>query len=77
MVYYVKLLVDMAGMLSLKTHLKGVLVLSGVFDIGFLFIFEILDDVQKGSGYNLRSMPCQKNSVSPASIYILDLCPNI
>ena len=51
---FVKLLEDISGMVSMKTHLKGVLVFRGFFDIGFLLIVEILLDVQKGSEYTLR-----------------------
>ena len=39
--YFVKLLEDIAIMMSMNTHLKGVLGFSGVLDPEFLFIFEI------------------------------------
>ena len=39
--YFVKLLEDMAGMMFMNTHLKGILVIEGVFDLEFLFIVDI------------------------------------
>ena len=47
--------------MSMNTHFKGVLVFSNVFDPGLWLIFAIWHDVQKGSGYNLSSIFCQKN----------------
>ena len=44
----------MAGMVSMKNQLKGVLVFIGVFDLDFLFIVEIWNDMHTGSGYTLR-----------------------
>ena len=38
---FVKLLEDIAGMMSTNTHLMGVLNVSGVFDLRFLLIVEI------------------------------------
>ena len=38
LVYFVKVLEDMADMMSMNTHLRGVLVFIGVFDI-ILFIY--------------------------------------
>ena len=49
----------MAGMMSMNTHLKGVLGFRGVFDIDFFFIVDIWNDVLKGSGYNLISISYQ------------------
>ena len=39
--YYVHILEDMAGMVSMKTHLKGLLGFSVVFDPEFLLIVDI------------------------------------
>ena len=50
----VKLLGAVDGTISIKTHLKGALGLSGISDLAFLFSEEILHDVQKGSGSILR-----------------------
>ena len=55
LVSFVKLLEDMAGMMSTNTHLKRVLGFRGVYDTDILFIVEILHDVQKGSGSTLIS----------------------
>ena len=64
-------------MMSINTHLKSVLGFRGVFDIGFLFIVKIWHDVQYVSGSTLSSISWQKNPVSPASSYLVDLCPYI
>ena len=64
-------------MLSMNTHLKGVLVFIGVFDLGFIFIVEIWHDVHNGSGYTLISISCQTISVYPDSRDLVDLCPNL
>ena len=53
-------------MLSMNTYFKGVLGFSGVFDLGFLLIFYIWHDVQKGSGSTLRSISFQTFTVSPS-----------
>ena len=74
---FVKFLEDMACMVPMNTHLKGVLDLRGVFYISFLFIVEILHDVKNGSGSILRSMYCQIFAVSPSSSDLVDMCPNI
>ena len=74
---FVQLLVDVAGMISLNTHLKGVLDFRGIFDISFLFILEIYNDVQNVSGSTLRSIYWQTFAVSPYSNDLVDLCPNI
>ena len=42
---YVKILEDMAGIMSMNTHLKGVLDFRGVFDLNFSFIMGIWHDV--------------------------------
>ena len=75
--YFVKLLEDMAGIISMNTHLKGVLGFRGVFDIGCSVIVEIWYDVQNVSGYILSSIACQNFSVYPASSNLVDLCPNL
>ena len=67
----------MAGMISMNTHLKGVLGFRVVFDIDFLFIVNIWNDVQKSSGSNLGSISYQIFTVSPDSSDLVDLCPNI
>ena len=41
MVPYVKILEDKAVMMSINSHLKGVLVFSGVFDLGFSLTVDI------------------------------------
>ena len=71
-----KLLEDAASMISMNTHLKGVLDFIGVFDITFLFIVEIFRDVQNGSVSILSSIYCQKIALSSASIDLVDLFPN-
>ena len=68
---------DVSGMISMNTHLKGVLDFRGVFGISFLFIVEILHDMHNGSGSNLRSIYFPKTAVSPASSYPVDMCPNL
>ena len=67
----------MAGMMSTNTPLKGVLDFSGVFDIVFLFIFEISNYVQKGSEYTLSAMSCETFALSLHSSDFVDLCTNI
>ena len=58
--FFVKILEYMAGMMSMNTHLKGVLGFSDTLDPGFLLIFEIWYYEQKWSGSTLKSMSCQK-----------------
>ena len=43
--YFIKLLEDKYSMMSMNTHLKGVLGFSGVFGLGFFIIVDILQDV--------------------------------
>ena len=43
------------GITSLKTHLKGAFGFNGSLDIAFLFIEEILHEVQKGPGFIFSS----------------------
>ena len=64
-------------MLSMKTHLKGVLVFNGVLDLGFLLIVEIWHDVHKWSVSTLISMSFQKFTVYPSSSDLVYLCPNL
>ena len=49
MISFVNILEEKYGMMYIKTHLKGVLDFSVIFDIGCLFIVESWNDVQKGS----------------------------
>ena len=42
-----------------------------------LFIEDVWHDVQKGSGYILGSISCQKFEVPPAINDLVYLCPNI
>ena len=74
---FVEILEDMSVMMSMNTHLKVVLGFRGLFNIDFLFIVDILHDVQKGSGSTLSSMSFQIFSVSPARIYLVNMCPNL
>ena len=57
----------MAGMMSMNTHLKGVLEFRGVIDLDFLFIVDIWHDVQNVSGYTLTLMSFQTFALSPDS----------
>ena len=50
---------DVYGILSIKIHLKSALGFSGLLDLAVLFMAEIWHDVQKGSGYILRSIYSQ------------------
>ena len=73
----VKLLGAVDGIISIKTHLKGAFGFSGILDPAFLFIEEILHEVQKGSGSILRYTSSQTFAVSPANNDLVDLCPNL
>ena len=73
----VRLLGAVDGIISIKTHLKGAFGFSGILDLAFLFIEEILREVQKGSGYILSSISSQTLAVSPANNDLVDLCPNL
>ena len=75
--YFVKILEDKAGMISINTHLKDDLGFIGIFDLGFLFIVGILHYVHKGSVSTPISVSCQTLEVSPASSELVDLCPNL
>ena len=65
------------GIISIKTHLKGAFGFSGILDLAFLFIEEILHEVQKGSGSVLSSTSSQTLALSQAINDLVDLCPNI
>ena len=67
----------MAGIITINTHLKGVLDLRSVFDIEFLFIVDIWYDVHNGSRSILISISYQNVSVSTTSSDLVDLCPNL
>ena len=69
----VKLLDAVDEIMSIKTHLKGAFGLSGILDLVFFFIEEILHDAQKGSGSILSSISSQTLSVSPANNNLVDL----
>ena len=72
-----KLLGAVDGIIPIKPHLKGGFGFSGILDLAFLFIEEILHYVQKGSGYILSSTPSQKSVVSPYNNYLVDMWPNL
>ena len=73
----VKLLGAVDGTISIKTNLKGDFGLSGILDLDFSLIEEILHDLQKGSGYILGSISYQTLAVSPDNNDLVDLCPNL
>ena len=66
-----------AGIIFIKTYLKGAFGLNGFLDIAFLFIEDILHDVQKVSVYILSSINCQTFAVSPAINDLVDIFPHI
>ena len=69
----VKLFGAVEGIMSIKTHLKGAFGFSGFSDIAFLFVEEILNDVQKGSGSIFSSISSKTLAVSPANNDMVDL----
>ena len=73
----VRLLGAVDGIISIQTHFKGDFGLNRSLNLAFLFIEEILHEVQKGSGYNLSSASSQTFAVSPAINDMVDLCPNL
>ena len=73
----VRLLGAVDGIILIKTHLKGTLGFSGILDLAFLFMEEILHELQKGFGLILSSKSSQTLAVSPANNDLVDLCPNI
>ena len=74
---FVRLFGAVDGIISIKTHLKGDFGFNGSLDLAFLFIEEILNEVQKGSGSIFSSASSQTLAVSPAINDLVDLCPNI
>ena len=68
-----RLLDDVDGIISIKTHFKGAFGFSGSLDLSFLFIEEILHEVQKGSGSIISSTSYHTLSVSPAINDLVDL----
>ena len=75
--YFSKPLEDEAVMVSINNHFKGVLGFSGVSDLGFLLIFDIWYDINKGSGSTLKSMYSQNITISTGSSHLMGLCHNI
>ena len=73
----VKLLYYVDGIIYIKTHLKGAFGFSEVLDLAFLFIEKIWHDVQKVSGYILKSIFSQTLAVSPSNNAMVDLWPNL
>ena len=73
----VRLLGAVDGIISIKTHLKGAFGFSGNLDLAFLFIEEILHEVQKGYGSILSSTSYQTLAVSPSINDMVDMCPNL
>ena len=59
----------MAGIMSMNTHLEGVLGFRGIFYLNFFYLL--------WSGSTMRSMSCQNISVYPASSDLLDMFPNL
>ena len=73
----VRLLGVVDEIISIKTHLKGVFGFIGILDLAFLFIEEILHELQKGSGSIISSTSSQTLAVSTAINDLVDLCPNL
>ena len=69
----IKLFGAVAGIISIKTHLKGAFVFNGFLDLDFSFVEEISHDVKKGSGYILGSISSQTLEVSPENNNLVDL----
>ena len=57
--------------------MKGDFGFSGILDLAFLFIGEILHDVQKGYGSILSSIPSKTLEISPANNDLVNLWPNL
>ena len=74
---FVRLFGAVYGIISIKTHLKGDFGFNGSLDLAFLFIEEILHEVQKGSASIFSSASSQTLVVSPAINDLVDLCPNL
>ena len=73
----VRLLGAVDGIISMKIYLKGAFGLSGILDLAFLFMEEIQQEVQKGSGSILSSTSSHTLAVSPANNDLVDLFPNL
>ena len=73
----VRLLGAVDGIISIKTQSKGAFGFSGILDLAFFFIEEILHEVQKGSGSIINSTYSQTLAVYPANNDLVDLCPNL
>ena len=73
----VRLLGAVDGIISIKTHLKGAFGFSGSLDLAFLFIEEMLHEVQKGSRSILSYTSSHTLAVSPAINDLVDLCLNL
>ena len=74
---FVRLFGAVDGIISIKTHLKGAFGFDGSLYLAFLFIEEILHEVQKGSGSIFSYVYSHTLAVSPANNDLLDLCPNL
>ena len=61
----------------IKTHLKGAFGFNGVFDIAFLFIEDIWNNLQKGSKFILSSIFFQIFAVYPVINDLVDLSSNL
>ena len=72
-----RLLGAVDGIISIETYLKGAFGFNGSLDLAFLFIEEILHEVQKVSGYILSSASSNTFAVSPAINDLVDQCPNL
>ena len=77
MVSLVKLLGDIAVIISIKTHLRCALGFNECFGLYFLFVGDIWYDVQKGYGSILSPISCQKIILHPDINDLLDMCPNL
>ena len=69
----VKLLGAIDGIISIKTQLKEAFGFGGVLYLAFLFIEEILHDVEKGFGCTLSSISSQIFAVSLANNDLVDM----
>ena len=65
---FVRLLGDVEGITSIKTHLKVDFGFRGTFDLAFLLIEEILQEVQKGSASMCSSASSHTFAVSTRSL---------
>ena len=65
------------GIITMKTHVKGVLLCSVILELGFLLIVDIWNHVQKGSGSTLGSTSCKTFAVYSSNSDLVALCPNL